>query len=194
MSHAPFDDDIETHDTRLTAMYVGYVTHRDDPEQLGRVRFCIPGLVEPHGPWAWPLGTSGGGSKNRGLFAVPEVGAEVAAFFNQGDVDAPYYLCAHWGKPDGESEVPEEARKTPPDNRVLATETFRIELDESEGQRKLRLTNRKTGDHLIFDAEANTITLQATTAITIKAVGAIHLEAPHITIAGRVVRPSADPI
>lgn len=24
-----------------------YVTHRDDPEQLGRVRCCIPGLVEP---------------------------------------------------------------------------------------------------------------------------------------------------
>ena len=27
--------------------------------------------------WAWPLGTSGGGSKNRGLFAVPL--AELAA-------------------------------------------------------------------------------------------------------------------
>ena len=46
-------------------------------------------------------------------------------FFNQGDVDAPYYLSAHWGKPDGESEVPEEAQKDPPDNRVLATPTSR---------------------------------------------------------------------
>lgn len=32
MSHAQFDDDIGTHDTRLTGMYVGYVTHRQDPE------------------------------------------------------------------------------------------------------------------------------------------------------------------
>lgn len=194
MSYAPFDDDIDTHDTRLLGLYVGYVTHRDDPEQLGRVRVCIPGLVEPYGSWAWPLGTSGGGSKDRGFFAVPEVGAEVAVFFNQGDVDEPYYLAAHWGKPDGESEVPEEARRTPPDNRVLATETFRVELDETEGQRKLRLTNKKTGDHLVFDAEANAVTLEATTAITIKAVGAIRLEAPHITIGGRAVRPTADPI
>ena len=38
-----FDDDIHTHDSRLLGMYVGYVTKRDDEEQLGRVRVCIPG-------------------------------------------------------------------------------------------------------------------------------------------------------
>lgn len=189
-----FDDDIHAHDTRLLGMYVGYVTKRDDAEQLGRVRVCIPGLLEPESAWAWPLGTVGGGFKDTGFFAVPEVGAEVAVFFNQGDVDAPYYLPAHWGKPNGDSEVPEEAKKTPPDNRVLATPTFRVELDESKGGRKLKLTNRKTGDTLVFDAEDNTVTLQATTALTLKAVGAISLEAPLITIAGRVVRPSADAI
>lgn len=57
-----------------------------------------------------------------------------------------------------------------------------------------QLTNRKTGDHLVFDAEENTVTLQATTALTLRAVGAIALEAPQVTIAGRVVRPIADPI
>ncbi|MCA9557607.1 MAG: hypothetical protein KC583_03485 [Myxococcales bacterium] len=194
MSFSQFDDDIGAHDTRLLGMYVGYVTHRSDPEGLGRVRVCVPGVLEPHSAWAWPLGTSGGGFKDRGFFAVPEEGAEVAVFFNQGDIDAPYYLSAHWGKPGGESEVPEEAQKDPPDNRVLATPTFRVELDESEGARKLKLTNRKTGDHLLFDAEENSITLEGTTAITIRAVGAITLEATQVTIAGRVVRPVADPI
>jgi len=194
MGFSQFDDDIDAHDTRLLGMYVGYVTHRRDPEGLGRVRVCIPGVLEPHSTWAWPLGTSGGGFKDRGFFAVPEEGAEVAVFFNQGDIDAPYFLSAHWGKPDGESEVPEEAQKDPPDNRVLATPTFRIELDESKDARKLKLTNRKTGDYLLFDAEENSITLEGTTAITIKAVGAISLEATQVTIAGRVVRPIADPI
>lgn len=139
-------------------------------------------------------GVVGGGSKDRGFFAVPEEGAEVAVFFNQGDVDEPYYLCTHWGKPDGQSEVPEEAQKDPPDNRVFATETFRIELDETKKGRKLKLTNRKTGDFLLFDAEENTITLQGTTAVTIKAVGAVSIEAAQVTIAGRAVRPVADPI
>jgi hypothetical protein len=54
----------------------------------------------------------------------------------------------------------------------FATQTFRIELDESKHSRKLKLTNKKTGDHLVFDAEENTVTLEATTALTLRAVGA----------------------
>ena len=194
MQHSAFDDDIGVHDTRLLGLYVGYVTERNDPEQLGRVRVCIPGVIEPHSSWAWPLGTCGGGFKDYGFFSVPVKGAEVAVFFNQGDVDEPYYLSAHWGKPDGQSEVPEEARKTPPDCRVIATPTFRIQLDESKDSHKLALTNKKTGDHLVFDADTNTITLQGTTSVTIRAVGAIRLEAAQVTIAGRIVRPIAEPI
>lgn len=47
-----FDDDVQTHDTRLLGMYVGYVTQRDDEERLGRVRVCIPGVLEPESTWA----------------------------------------------------------------------------------------------------------------------------------------------
>ena len=189
-----FDDDTETQDTRLFGLYLGYVTDRRDPEKLGRVRVCVPGVLEPESAWAWPLGTSGGGSKDEGFFAVPEKGAEVGVFFNQGNVDQPHYLASHWGKPNGESEVPIEAQKDPPDNRVFSTKTFRVEFDETEGGRRLRLTNKKTGDHLLFDAEENSVTLEATTAITLRAIGAISLEATQVTIAGRVVRPIADPI
>ena len=71
---------------------------------------------------------------------------------------------------------------------------FRVEFDESAGGRRLQLTNKKTGDFLLFDAEENTITLSGTTAITIRALGAISLEAAQISIDGRVIRPIADPI
>ena len=95
-----FDDDLEQ--PRHYGLHIGYVTDRNDPEQLGRVRVCVPGLLEPHSGWAWPLGTSGGGSKNRGFFAVPEVNAEVAVWFNQGDLCGDlFYLAAQWGKPGG---------------------------------------------------------------------------------------------
>src|SRR5512133_3172719 len=192
MSH--FDDDIERDDTKLLGLYVGYVTDRRDPEMLGRVRVCIPGLVEPESAWAWPLGTVGGGSKNHGAFAVPEIGAEVGVFFDRGDVDHPHYLGGHWGRPGGEREVPAEAQKDPPDNRVLSTKTFCIELDQSKGECKLRLVNRKTGDRITLDAETNTISIEATTSITLRAVGAIAIEATTVTIAGRAVRPIAAPI
>jgi len=193
MSASHFDDDDGPPDLRFVGMQLGYVTHRDDPEGLGRVRVCIPGLIEPHSEWAWPLGTVGGGSKDRGFFAVPELGAEVAIFFRGARAEAPHFLSAHWGRPNGESELPEEARGQP-DNRVLSTPTFRVELDETPGRRKLKLTNKKTGDHLLFDAEDNTVTLEATTALVIHAVGAIEINAPQVTIRGRVVRPTTAPI
>ena len=189
-----FDDDIESRDTRILGMCVGYVTNRRDPARLGRVRVCIPGLVEPESAWAWPLGTAGGGARDTGLFAVPPEGAEVAVFFDQGDPDSPHYLSGHWGAPGGASEVPEEARRDPPDNRVFATPTFRVEFDESDGAKRLKLTNRRTGDHLVLDAETNTVTLSATTTLTLRAVGAVVIEAPVVTIAGRAVRPIPDPI
>jgi hypothetical protein len=189
-----FDDDLDADDTKLLGLYVGFVTNRRDPERLGRVRVCVPGVVEPESAWAWPLGTVGGGSKDNGLFNVPELGAEVGVFFEQGNVERPHYLSSHWGKPGGVSELPEEAQRDPPDNRVLATKTFRVELDETKDGRSLRITNKKTGDHLVFDAEENSVTLEATSAITLRAVGAIALEATQITIGGRVVRPIADPI
>ncbi|MCP4607052.1 MAG: hypothetical protein GY847_42155, partial [Proteobacteria bacterium] len=96
---------MDTQGNRYHGMHLGYVTDREDPEQLGRVRVCVPGLLEPHSAWAWPLGTSGGGSKNRGFFAVPEVGADVAVFFARGNLDRPHYLSAHFGIVEGESEV-----------------------------------------------------------------------------------------
>ena len=92
-----FDDDIHTHDSRLLGMYVGYVTKRDDEEQLGRVRVCIPGVLEPESAWAWPLGTSGGGSKDQGFFAVPEEGAEVASSSTRATSTRRTTSRAHWG-------------------------------------------------------------------------------------------------
>ena len=172
-------------------LHIGYVTRRDDPAGLGRVRVCVPGLLEPESAWCFPLGGAGGGSKDTGFFAVPEEGAEVGIFFPQGNVHAsPYYIAAHWGKPGGDSEVPEEAQISPPDNRVLATPNFRVELNESEGQKKLKLTNRKTGDLLVLDAETNMVSIEATTALHINALGSIRIQALEVLINGRVVAPT----
>jgi hypothetical protein len=180
---------------RRFGLHIGYVTDRADPERLGRVRLCIPGLIEPQSAWAFPLGGAGGGSKDTGFFAVPELGAEVGVFFVQGDVHAPpYYLAAHWGKPGGKSEVPEEAQVFPPDNRVLATPNFRIELDESKGGKKLKITNKLSGDHVLFNAEENTMTVEATTALHINATGSIRIQATEVLINGRVVAPVGRPI
>lgn len=176
-----------------TGMVLGFVTSREDPDGLGRVRVQVPGLLEPESGWAWPLGTVGGGGRDVGFFAVPEVGAEVAVFFAHGDVDAPYYLAGHWGAPGGDSEVPVEAGGSPA-VRVLATPTFRVIFDERPGRRHLAVIDRVTGDGLELDAELHTVTLRGSTALRIESSGPLVIDALAITLNGRVVRPGGEPI
>jgi uncharacterized protein involved in type VI secretion and phage assembly len=166
---------------------MGVVVDNDDPQRLGRVRIRIPGLHEPRGPWARPL-TIGGGAKDRGLFSVPAVGADVAVWFDKGDPEAPVYLAGHWGKPDGVSEVPAEAQTARPDVTVLSTPEFRIELNESAGGKRLRLFCVSTGDVIHIDSATRQVMIHGTTRVVISADGEVSIDAANITIGGREVR------
>jgi len=190
--------EFDTDDPRYTALYIGQVVDREDPESFGRVRVRIPGLVEPASAWAFPLGTLGGGSDRRGFFAVPEKGAEVGVLFHQGDVDHPYYLAGHWGKPGGSSEVPEPvrglAKDEAPQVRAFETERFLLAFDDRSGKEALVIKDKKSGDQIEFDGAAMGITIKATAALLLKADGLVSIEAPSVQINGRIVLPSTKPI
>ena len=178
---------------RLDGLHVGEVVDREDPEGLGRVRVRIPGLIEPASAWAWPLGTLGGGSDRRGFFSVPEKGAEVGVLFHQGDVDAPYYLCGHWGKPDAGTEVPESVRELPkeeaPQVRAFETARFLLVFDDREGKEALVIRDKVSGDQIELDGKGMGITVKATSALMLKADGMVSIEAAVIQLNGRVVTP-----
>jgi uncharacterized protein involved in type VI secretion and phage assembly len=190
--------EFDTHDPRYTALYIGQVADRTDPERLGRVRVRIPGLVEPASAWAFPLGTMGGGSAGRGFFAVPEVGAEVGVLFHQGDPDHPYYLSGHWGRPDGTSEVPAPARDLAaaetPQVRVFESRRFLLVFDDRGGREALLIKDKTSGDQIELDGHAMGITVKATSALLLQADGLISIESPTVQINGRLVLPSAKPI
>ncbi|WP_428263678.1 phage baseplate assembly protein V [Haliangium sp.] len=190
-----FEDDLlDARDPRFFGIYEGFVVDCDDPDKLGRVRVQVPGLLEPMSGWAYPAGTVGGGAKDCGFFAVPPKGAEVYVFFVGGDLDQPRYLAGHWGVTDAGNEVPAEAQRPSPDNRVIATPNFRIELDEGVGSRGLRITNKTTGDLIELNAEDNSITIQATTALTLRATGLVDISGAIVQINGRPVLAGGDPI
>ena len=183
---------------RLDGLHVGEVVDREDPEGLGRVRVRIPGLIEPASAWAWPLGTLGGGSDRRGFFSVPEKGAEVGVLFHQGDVDHPHYLCGHWGKPDGQAEVPEPARglskEDTPRVRAFETERFLLSFDDREGKEALVVKDKTSGDQIEFDGKGMGITVKATSALMLKADGMVSIDAAVVQINGRLVMPGIKPI
>jgi uncharacterized protein involved in type VI secretion and phage assembly len=190
--------EFDTEDPRYTALYIGEVVEREDPEGLGRVRVRIPGLIEPASAWAFPLGTVGGGSDRRGLFAVPEKGAEVGVLFHQGDVDHPFYLCGHWGKPNGEAEVPESARglskEEAPQVRAFETGRFLLTFDDRGGKEALIIKDKKSGDQVEFDGVGMGITIKATSALLLKADGLVSIEAASVQINGRMVLHVPTPI
>lgn len=190
--------EFDTDDPRYTALYIGEVVDREDPEGLGRVRVRIPGLVDPASPWAFPLGTVGGGSDRRGFFSVPEKGAEVGVLFHQGDVDHPFYLCGHWGKPNGQTEVPEPARELPkeeaPHVRAFETSRFLLVFDDRAGKEAFLVKDKKSGDEIEFDGAAMGITIKATSALLLRADGIVNIEGATVQINGRLVLPGPKPI
>ena len=190
--------EFDTDDPRYTGLYIGQVVDRADPERLGRVRVKVPGLVEPASAWAFPLGTVGGGSDRRGFFAVPEVGAEVGVLFHQGDVDHPYYLCGHWGKPDGATEVPEPVKSLSvadtPQVRAFETGRFLLVFDDRAGHEALVIKDKRSGDQLELDGVGMGITIKGTSALILKADGIVSIEGTTVVINGRLVLPGGGSI
>lgn len=187
MSASPFDADLG--DRKFLGCHLGTVVDRLDPEGLGRVRASIPGLID-RSAWAMPL-TIGGGAPDSGIFFVPPIGADVAVWFAGGDLNQPVYSGAHWGKPGGVSEVPAEAQPAPgaePSVIVIATPSFRVEINETPGARTIRMTSVTTGENLTFDAETRQVGLGAVTRLYVQALGLIEIDAAQINIGGRPVR------
>jgi hypothetical protein len=148
-----FDDTEELH---YVGFYTGTVADNEDPEQLGRVRVNIPGMIEPASAWAFPLGTLAGGSAGRGWFAVPAQDADVGVFFFQGDVDTLFYVPAHWGVDGGTRETPLQLDGLDKTSRLKVTgyETDRYQMvfDERDPAQFFVL-DKQTGDSVVMNPE-----------------------------------------
>lgn len=141
----------DTADARYDFILRGEVVDNADPENLGRVRVLVPGLLEPESSWAWPIGRMYG--VQNGLWWVPEVGSPVFVFLDQGDVDHPLYMPGWWGKPGGTSDVPEEAANSV-DNMVLRWRQFHLRFRGESGNESLTLEDLGSGTKLEFTRDS----------------------------------------
>lgn len=141
-------DDRDTRRVLLDATYEGQVVNRDDPEGLGRIKVVVPGILEPESDWIRPMATFGG-SKQRGIFAVPKIdpegGATVEVVFLHGDSRYPRYMAGPWGRPGGVSDVPAQAEGGNPDLFVIRFGEAAIVIDERVGQEKMTLLDVRNG-------------------------------------------------
>ncbi len=196
--------DNEEAEFRSYGLKIGVVVDNADPLGLGRVRMRIPHYYEPMGPWAFPLGTAGGGGgtntdgspTKQGLHIVPKIGAEVGVFFKDGDPDMPYYLAGHYGIPSSGNETPTPvaALSASDTMKVAAFEFGRylVVVDDREGHRGLIVQDKLSHDRIEHDGEKMSWAIKGTSLVLIQADGQITLDAPLITIGGRPVGPGPE--
>ena len=78
-------------DRRLASVVIAQVSDVNDPQGRGRVRLTYPWLSDTYVS-DWARTVQPGAGKDRGATVVPEVGDEVLAAFEQGDIRRPYVL------------------------------------------------------------------------------------------------------
>ncbi len=153
--------------------YRAIVMDNKDPEHRGRIKCKCPQVLGAEVlNWALPC-LPYGGNKNTGFFSIPQEGSSVWIEFEQGDANRPVWVGVWWAVPEGENDVPsetylkekasggsvwdeaetgEEIRESP-DNHVWQTATgHRIELDETECQHKIKITDNK-GQHILIRSQ-----------------------------------------
>lgn len=165
---------------RTYGVVTAHVIDRDDSNRQGRVKLRYGWMGDDSdGYWA-PVATMMAGG-NRGTWFMPEIGDEVLCAFEQGDVSHPFVVGFVW---NGEDQPPE----TDPQRRVIRSrnghEIALYDPDPAQGD---------TGYVEVSDAHGNDIKL-SNGRLEIRSVAMLSIDAPSVTINGRVVLPVPRPI
>jgi hypothetical protein len=140
---------IERVERRHFGKFRGLVSNNKDPENLGRIKAKVPGLLgDVETGWALPAFPYGG-AKDQGFFAIPDVQAGVWVEFEGGDLSYPVWtgtwLASGW--------APESAS---PDQKVLKTKKgHKIVMDDSAGTLNISDSN---GNSITMDSNGITLT------------------------------------
>jgi len=162
--------------SEVNGLVIGLVTQ----VAVGKIKVNFPWLDETHESDWIRIATPMSGN-NRGSCFMPELQDEVLLGFDKGNTRTPYVVGFLWNGVD--SPPSQDVR----DRRITSTNGHSIRfLDATPSGGSL-------GALVIEDAHGNAITL-SNGKITIRSMGVLELLAPNITLNGRVVAPSGNPI
>lgn len=184
---------------RLVGVYPALVTDIVDPDQQGRVRVRIPGLVDQgagYETWARLATLMAGG--DRGTWFIPDVNDEVLVAFEAGNPSRPVVVGSLWNGQDAPPEQMDGAGnnylKT-----ILSRQGVRITLDDSDGDVKLRLET-PGGQKVVLkdapssieisDASGNSVKLEPS-GITITAAAKVTVNASTVEVSAGMVTVNA---
>lgn len=147
--------------------YRGFVADNQDPEHRARIRLRIPSVLgEQLTSWALPC-VPFGGMADQGLFAVPEVDAQVWVEFEEGNLSSPIWTGTFWQE---QQTAPVELSSDVPDRRAFKTPaghslTFVDQADEESTTlfhpKGSSVTLDKHGSVDLTDANGASVTLDS---------------------------------
>ncbi len=159
---------------------VGIVVNLDDPNGQGRIQVKFPWLPDRHSSsWA-PVAAAFAG-KGRGAFLMPEVGDEVLVAFEHGEFDHPFIVGFLW---NGADPPPSD---DPRERLIRSLNGHQITLYDPTP------AAGDQGHVRLEDAHGNVVEL-SNARISIRGVATIDIQAPTVTINGRPVAPTPNPI
>jgi len=97
---------------------------------------------------------------------------------------------------DGDMEIvtADELRMRVTKTLQIETEVWKIELDDTPTAPKMRLYHKTSGDGIEYNGLTRSMTIVATSSLTVRSVGQVAIDALTCTILGRPVVPGGGPI
>lgn len=154
---------------RFYGKYEAVVSEVEDPLAIGRLRAKVPAVLGEDLTCGWALPCAPFGGKERGMYALPDVGDTVWIEFAAGDPSRPIWSGCFWGAPSSSSQVddlaeapgPEIPSEAKPGHLVIKTKAGHlVHIDDEAGtiviasaEGKARLTLDQRGN-VIVEADA----------------------------------------
>jgi phage baseplate assembly protein V len=139
----------------------------DDTDKLGRVKVRFPWMdAKQESDWIQVASPAAG--NGHGIVFVPEVDDLVLIAFAYGRIDRAYVIGSLWSKAD---KPPADRHK-----RTIQSKTGHvITLDDTKDAEAISIVDKSGKNKIVLDAKANTITIESSGALTIKAKGKLAL-------------------
>jgi phage protein D len=173
-------------DRRLAGVVVAQVSDVNDPQGRGRVKLTYPWLSDTYVS-DWTRTVQPGAGKDRGAMVVPEVGDEVLAAFEQGDIRRPYVVGGLYNGVDtpkaGPIDLVDSGSGEINRRSLVSRRGHRLDFLDQTG--KTEGVTIRTGDdklQLLMDATGTKLTIHSDGTVLVEARQGVTVDAASSTV------------